>query len=367
MYLATLYWLIPAFCFFADNIKFIKHNKFLKYIFIGIIVFFTCFSYVTGSDWWAYKISYNGHCDDFEILYNHCANFAYYLGVDYWCFSYILKLIALFFLTKILTIYPKVSWFSFGLIFCNKFFIMMMAPILRNLLAVSLLWYAIYLVIIKKSWLKAFFVCFIAFGFHKSSLITVLLIIISFIFFKIHSLLIFFLLICAFIYAPALATSLRIISIAFNVPVNPYFQSGFVGYGGLTILNLPIILSLFYILIRKKYILQIHFGKILYNFSIMSIILVPFSMQIGVFYRIKIFFDLFWAITICNLIRLESSNLIKLFISLILIMSANALLTFDLINRNNYIPYTNYFLDSEEISKVKNYTKNNSPFKILKY
>ena len=101
----------------------------------------------------------------------------------------------------------------------------------------------------------------------------------------------------------------------------------------------------------------------LFNFAIMSVLLIPISVLIVGFYRIKMFFDLFWAIAVYMCIKNYYNRFTKYVFLMVYMISSSFLLTFDLINRNNYIPYTNYFLDRDTIpSNDKNYTSNNSPF-----
>ena len=364
MYLATLYWLIPAFCFFADNIKFIKHNKFLKYIFIGIIVFFTCFSYVTGSDWWAYEIRFTGDFNEFEPLYSFIANQSYHLGLNFWYFSSILKIICFIIIIKLLSHLVNSKndiWFCYGLLFCNKLFVMFMAPILRNLVAVSILWYAFYLQKHNKHMLALCF-CLLSIGFHKSAIIILLLCLLSKCLYYISSRLIILFFVLGFSIAPFIGNIVNTIILSFFSNTGIVYLSQKGNYGGLMILFLPIISTIFLFISNKNLIQDMKYGKDVYNYSVVSILLIPFIMHIGVMYRVKMFFDLFWATGIIFLLkRMKFAKLFKAIIAIVIIIDSYSLLNFELIIRDEYIPYTNYIIDDIPSKDKRNYTKNNSP------
>ena len=237
-----------------------------------------------------------------------------------------------------------------------------MAPILRNLVAVALLWGAIYYLQKKKVFIPLF-LCFLAMGFHKSAFIIIVLIIMSSVFAYIPNIINIFLLVLSILISPYIGKFLAVI---LSIIDNQYLEAHYSyasSYGSFFLLSLPHILSIFILLNKKRILFDSPLKKMLFNFAIMSVLLIPISVLIVGFYRIKMFFDLFWAIAVYMCIKNYYNRFTKYVFLMVYMISSSFLLTFDLINRNNYIPYTNYFLDRDTIpSNDKNYTSNNSPF-----
>jgi hypothetical protein len=347
-----------------------------------LIAFFLCFGYMTGTDWYNYEQYYNN--TNLAEKFTRSQEFGYFfietfigkLGVDFWAFHIVVKLLVFYSLIRF------VRWFNANVFLYLALFIPEIGFYLfidcpfRNLIAFGIALIAFRKLLENKT-LSYFVYVLIAMSFHLSAAIMILFYFVYKKNIKIYIILFATLIIylVAFnveflisnIYIPLAKISPLISERLQSYFVNSRYISDKISIGAFIRLFVLLILLFFKEVIisgekKRQYV---------YNLSILFLLIHPFGVTMKIFDRLFLFLIPFYIISIIYLLKSLTIKSNKYILYLFFILFSLKL-TYSIISYDyRYVPYTNYMFywvknDFPKIEYRKNYNPKHSPYKELK-
>lgn len=374
----TIYFIIFLYAF---NQKLSK-SKLLKGLLIIILCVFLCMGYMTGSDWRGYEYSYdyiNPFTDikGYEYSYSLIQFLFIILGIDFWCFFIILKLICFFITLRFMKRYSNNNYILPMLLFFGVFALdAYIDNPMRNLIASVIYLYSIKYIISKNIY-KYIIVVLIASTFHSSALFTLPL---YFVNRNIKNKVILISIISIFIVSVLFQVFFRqllyeyfwlsdnILSTRFGYN---YVDETF--YEDRNLKN-PITFGLIFhlfsfllLFINRKNINEVNYGRTLFNLTYIYVIVYLLSFSIEIFFRVRLFLFLPYIICLSFLPYIYMKNIkMKLMSFATIIIISFFTMTSTITKSYKYIPYTNYmsyiFQEKPTYLERSMYNFNNSPY-----
>lgn len=377
----TFYISLFTFFFFGiikNEILKSKKNNFI----IFLIIFLFCFSYQMGTDWLSYQSYYEKallkvswkeilkYDSGFEIGYIIINLFFYNLGISYEIFIGIVLSICTFVILKYIQKNSKNYYLAIFVFFISFLLAALVEPLVRQLIALTLFIISIKYIERKRA-IKYMFIIFLATLFHKSAFFLFPLYFIKYINISIKKLLVMLFLLKM--------TLLKIF------PILLFYFEGYYNYlyFGRYSVQKQIGITNILMLILYMFILFFIYGKkrnkIIYNFSILFIVIYFFSPNFSILSRMNLYFSPFIAITFSyvsdsslnkkNLILFYNHNLLKItkvmFIFLVFTVIFYRKSVHSELFKYAYLNYKNYIfvffkgeLKKDFNEKKENYEKN---------
>lgn len=326
-----------------------------------LIALFFCFSYMNGSDWRQYELVYEGSYQKslltMEPGFLLLLNVFKYLGVDFWHFFILVKLICFYFFAIRLYSYVPNNYFNALALFLSFFglFLFIDCP-LRNLIAVTIALYSIpYL--LNRDFRKFILVVILAALFHVSSLALLIL----YFFSNMHATKgrLIFSYIAFYAGLVILSSILKsgIISFFEGIPfigskLAIYFaEDNEASEGNVFTLGLLLRSILYIILVLNKDSIIKKYGLTFFNQIVVFFFLYRLSVTFPIFMRFTLFYSIFFTIgttMLFNVYSLRYRPVVYILFYFYLFSSMYTLIT----SSYKYVPYTNYleYLNEEKPS-----------------
>ena len=335
---------------------------------------------MTGTDWRVYEDIYT-HINFNNLFYNYFQEPGYYIymlpfrffNIDFFVFFIFTKVICyIAIVSKLLTYCEKYKYI--GLMYfipCYGFYLFIDNP-MRNLIAVSIILYAVKYLLERKP-IQYFSIVIIAMTFHTSACIMIPA------YFYMHKALstkkiIILYIAINVVFANRTILALIISNIFGSIPyiagkINSYIESSNSEGAGRVISLGFIIFFTFFVLLcfYKNQIYKIKNGKLIWNGAITFLLLYRLATTIEVFMRFQLFYMIFFVAGISYLTHFFTEQSKKIYISYLLVL---AIIGYSRIfSTYRYIPYTNYLTyalkgEFPSYSYRSAYNHNNSPYKI---
>ena len=372
-----IYIAIILFCFL---LAFFKMSRTIENIALIFIAVFLCFGYMTGTDWYMYELFYKS-AELSSIVerskesgYFIVQNFFSKLGVDFWIFHIVTKLLVFYSLIYFVRSF-KLNVFLFLALFIPEvgFYLFIDCPF-RNLIAFGFALIAFRMLFDNRKLLFFLFTA-LAMSFHLSAIILVIV----FFFYKKDLKVLVVLGIAIFAYVLAFNIEFLLkkvyIPIAEMIPIvgdrlKGYFlNTDYVA----TEINKGAYIRLFILLILLLFKPVILTGdktrQFVYNLAMLSMLLYPFGVTMKILHRFYIYLTPFYALSV---IYLLSSFTIKAnrYIIYFFFVGLSLLQTYVLVIYDyRYVPYSNYIKywikkDFPSIDYRLEYNKKYTPYKI---
>ena len=374
----VLYLSVILFCFVLSAFKLPKS---IENIALVLIAFFLCCGYMTGTDWYSYEKYYNNNLLANEIAktrefgYFYLQTFIGNIGVDFWIFHIVVKLLVFYSLVNFIRHF-ELNVFLFLAIFIPGIGLNLFIDCpFRNLIAFGICLQA-YNKLFENKTLSYFIYVFVALSFHATAFIMVPI---------------------YFIYKKNIKITLAIIAtvliytIAFNIDflvsniyipltkVSPMISERLRGYlldshfisdkindGSYIRLFILLILLLF----KERIIAGERNRSYILNLSILFLIFYPLGISLKVFQRFTLYLFPFYSISIIYLLKSlkikTNVYILNLFFILFSLQQTYNTVSVDF----RYVPYTNYIFyfvrnDFPSIDYRYQYNRKNSPYKEL--
>ncbi len=379
----TVYFLLLLICSLGGFIHELKKSKYWYIFVISLSIIILCGGYMTGSDWRLYELFYeelnlSSPFESFSFEPGYVLYMCLFkiLGISFWPYFIITK--AIIFLVCVHFI-KKYSGDKFYL--CYTYFVFSFGIFffvdnpMRNLIAATIMLFAIEKLISKNYW-QYIFIVIIASLFHVSA---ILMLIIPVLFsFRINNWGLFTIFILLNIASVTLLShflgAVEFLSSLFSYlegKFTSYFvKSGEETFGRLFSLGF-IIQFLFFLLLlySRKYLeAQGNTGKLIFSFGILYVFFYRLGLSIDLFYRFQMYLSLFYTIAIVNIQGIFKVGINRTSYSIYL-MSLLLMFTYTTITSSpKYVPYTNYFVysifyDDLDYNYRSDYNYKFSPYK----
>ncbi|KDE65185.1 hypothetical protein FUSO7_09990 [Fusobacterium necrophorum BFTR-2] len=338
-------------------------NKFLSSIATISFFIFLCLTYLNGSDWINYEKIYSEYSLSNFLTFPFEKAFSFYfslfkgIGVDFWIFFIITKIICLYIFIKILKKFLPNYFLGLSVFYIQMGLYLIIDCPLRNLIAIALAFLSIDSLIVKKS---KFFIlyCILAILFHNSAIILIFYFIF---YFGVKVKKIKIVLWCLF-FISFLFTNKNFILYLIHffrfIPVL-YFRILNYFYGPYSVespLNIRLIEKylitfsslVYYKDIKEKY----KFGEQMLILNLFFLLCYTMAMTWAIFVRLSLYFRIFNIIILVYLIESFHNRILKYLSKIVYITYLFVNLYFLLKITNIYIPYTNYleYIGKEKLS-----------------
>lgn len=350
------------------NIETKNKFKYFEYIILSIVAIFICSGYMTGSDWRSYELYYNelsfGNFDSrMEYGFQIYSNIFKLIGLDFWTFIIINKLLVFILLVKSLRKWGVPIFLFLFLFLPDVGYYLFIDNPMRNFLAL-----AIWIVSIKYLFERNFFIflCLSVFAsfFHIVALIMIPL------YFAVNLKIKNWMIIALFILFNIIAYNTERLFDNINAIANfsnilssriePYlytdnYISQTINFG-----TLHRTLFMFFLIFRRKHIENENkYGTYCFNLAALSLLIYPFGMSMFVLQRFNLFISPF--IIICTILAINSfKNKSTRKTIMIVLLSYCILRTILLVTYDyRYVPYTNYIIYSIKDQKPSYYERSN--------
>lgn len=342
----SIYYLSIIFLLIADYL--FKNIKLFLYLALFLVVVISGTRYGTGYDFFNY-VSFYTHSlpENLEPLFKLSIIVLKQVSSDsqimFFLYSFFTVILTYIGITKY-TKYTKTSFLIFLLIpglYLNSF------SILRQAIAEPILFLAFFYLIYNKSLLRFYLLSLVAFLFHYSAILPVVIVLISYsILKKSYSLLFYILVLCLniILYQINLATFLLGFAFGKYVAYLDFIQH--TSLLKIVVSNLFILILIFF----KNQFISTKEDNIILNILFIGIVILNIFSDFTPITRLSYYFLIFQIILVPKLIYSFKNNNIKiialtLFISYYCLMFGNALVT-DMATETDagMIPYKNYFL-----------------------
>ena len=340
-----------------------------KEYFICFIMLFLSFSYEMGTDWVNYQDIYENHnFKDVEIGYVLLNILGKKLNLSYEIFMGILIFLSSFILLKIISKYSRNEYIYYFIILTKYLLVASFEPTIRQLLAVTIITLG-YKKIDNKNFFQYCIYVFLAFLFHKSAIIGIIIYFIDNINLNMKKIISLFLLFPFIIKIIPMILQGLINFLPMFQRYSNYFQN--IYYSKEISLNLYLNLYIIFTTILLLFFIQYYYDK--YNFkkkyiknmAILYIIIGFYLNKLPILYRVQEYFIIGLAIGLsyiggrkyCYITRNKKINLKYLSIIILYIdISLYFFINFysNPLNRLRYGEYKNYFIEI-----MKGDTKNN--------
>lgn len=365
--------LVPIF------IVFTKNKNVTKFIVICVALFL-CFGYMTGSDWRSYELMYEQYqlrdfsfLEFYEPLFYLLTSLCEYLGVSFWTFLIVSKLVCFFIITNVL---KKVSgnlygW-SLAFIIPLSFIYLFIDNPLRNLIAITIYSYGL-MYFFEKKYLIFILISLFAGLFHITVFPVLLLTFLMNVRIKSKYIVIVYLIFFSILtFSPTTLTKL-VVNLFSNISfisskIEYYFlQENEFSEGSRFSLGLIIkLISFFLIIYSRKKIEQFPLGKYIFNGAILYLFLYRVGLSISIFSRYQLYFSLFYSVA-CILcyysFAIYSRGIYKAYIILTIVLSVHT----NILSKPVFLPYSSYlpylFTEKPSFYYRSNYNYINSPVK----
>lgn len=368
-------------CFFlAFGFRKEEKNEIASSIFFVFLGLFLCFGYTTGTDWRVYEGAYQGIEESVMAMfffmepgYVLLTWAAKSLGMDFFHFFIVLKLIIYVIFVKALKFYcPKDTLFISLLFFIAwyAYFFFIDNP-MRNMIAI-----AIFLSSLKymreRRFLPFLMLTLLAISFHFSAIIMLLFYYFGNKSYKTSNIVIVYVVVSVllldrniiFSILDNLLSSVPLIGSKIAIYAEP--ESG---DGGGKLLSLGLVIhTLIFILLmlgRDKIERNPH-GKMIFMFSVLFSLLFRLGLTITIMGRFQFYIAIFYVASIGMLYYAFEVRSRILYLCFVLLISVGPCISY-LIKDSRYIPYTNYLFfigDDMSFEERSQYNPDNSPYYI---
>jgi hypothetical protein len=369
-----IYYIIFILCGLGFYFSF-KEDKNISYILIAILGAFLSTGYMCGTDWPVYEQMYNMAEKFNPDLFRKEKGYLLYmllfrsLNIDFWYFVIINKIVVFVILINFIKNF-EINKSGFLLLFLSEIgFMLFIDNPLRNFIAFGLGLITFSCLFQKKNVLFFIF-AFVAFSFHFSAIILLVLFFVRNIKFSTSTVLTFFIL-SYFVFATIDFSFLQSIlpEKIFNERLRGYLRNDKFIQDAFTIGFVFRTVTLIFILYFRDKVISGKFGLIVFNGSIIFFLVYPISISFVIVQRLQYYTFPLVFISILYIIReLESRRLLRDITKLILILYSFIKLDSTLTLDSRYIPYSNYLYyeitdkhpDFESRTK---HNERNSPYK----
>lgn len=356
-----------------------KLPKHVENIGLLIIAVFVCGGYMTGTDWYMYEEFYNNlkfadiaaknKESSYFLLQTTISN----LGVDFWTFHIVIKLLVFYTLIFFVRSF-KINVFLFLALFLPEvgLYLFVDCPF-RNLIS-----FGIALIAFKKLFehkLISFFIfVFFASLFHFSALFLVIVYFLYRFNIKIYAVIVLTIALYILAFNVDFLIENIYLPLANKIPVlqdrlKSYFlDSGYIA----TEINKGTyvrLIILFILLLFKDLIIANDKNKqLVYNLTILFLLIYPFGVTMKIFHRFSIYLIPFYTFSIIYMLKSFSYKVNKYIIYSFFViwslMQTYVLVIYDY----RYVPYSNYFIhfikkDLPDIEYRSEFNKKHSPYK----
>lgn len=347
-----LYIVIVLLCY----IMAVSKNREIGFVIFIIVALFLCCGYMTGSDWRNYETMYYSskfgefNNDKIEVGYSIFTTFFNYIGVNFWIFWCLLKIVLFGVVVKTVRSIGVSLWLFLAIFLPEIGYHWFINNPMRNLIA-CVIFMSSFSYLIERRIVPYMLLAILAALFHFSALIMIPIYFLSKV--KISNKVYVVIFIAAFLLSLKLDFLIELILKL--VTKNQFIASRTTGYflnSGylLTSLNIGLLYRVFLfslLLIQRRKIEEKYtFGKVIISLSMLYFILYPIAIPIQMSQRFLYYVLPFMIISMIYVINTLSKVLYQqVFTTIIVIFSL--LNTYKLVTANCfYIPYTNCVLNS---------------------
>jgi len=326
-----------------------------------LIALFFCFSYMNGSDWRQYELVYEGKYQtgllNMEPGFLLLLKTFRYLGVDFWHFFILIKLVCFYFFAIRLYSYLPNNYFNAMALFLSFFglFLFIDCP-LRNLIAVTIALYSIPH-LLNRDFRKFLLIVIFAALFHVSSLALLLLYFLSNMNASKGRLIFTYI---AFYAALVVLSSMLKSGISGFFAGIPFIGSKIAIYfaedneateGNIITLGLLLRSILYIILVLNKDAIIRKYGLTFFNQVVIFFFLYRLSVTFPIFMRFTLLYSIFFTVgatMLFNIYSLRYRPVVYILFYFYLFSNMYTLIT----SSYKYVPYTNYleYLNEEKPS-----------------
>lgn len=346
-----LYFFVLTLCFILDS-KLKKHRQ-LYFFGSTIVVCFLCFGYMVGSDWRQYERDYENDFYEWYLLSGEIGSFLLFkvfkdLGIDFWIFTGLCKMIYLGSIFKLASYFTEKKWSVIGLYFLmgDLLAIIICCPF-RNMLAITAANISIIQYLKEKKILAVAFLI-LACTFHSAFIVSVAVIISYFFLNKIAKnitsrqyILIYIMLYVIILFTPIFDFIYNTVIPFFNLTEMAENHGGENMKNFLTVGNIKELFLFSILVVHRKDILALKGGNILFYFAMFSSLGFLLFKCIPVGSRFNIINKFFYAIVFTQLISIKLHNckfkLLPRFVLIVCFISS----FYNIYNNYMYIPYSN--------------------------
>lgn len=174
-----VYLIVFGICLLIDSYK--RKDKGFRLLLIGSVYIILCFGYTTGTDWPSYELAYQSgtagaHFSEREPGLGFLISIFHPIIEDFWLFNGLCKVFFLFSLVSMISIFTSKIWTTIALsLVFSTMFLVVNCP-MRFMLSCAFLFNAFRL-FMKKRKIFACFIGFVAFLFHITIIVPILIII----------------------------------------------------------------------------------------------------------------------------------------------------------------------------------------------
>lgn len=346
-----LYFLIILLCFILDGK--IRKNKAFYIIGCLIVVCFLCFGYMVGSDWRQYERDYDNDYYEWYLLAGEYGSYWVFkifkdLGVDFWLFTGIFKII---YFSSILTLasqFTEKKWSVIGVyIIMNDLLAIIISCPFRNMLAITVANFAIVLFLRNKKILSAI-TLLLACTFHSVFIVTVAILLSYFLLNKIAIKITSFQYVLMYIgfYIIILFTPIFDMIYSYVIPIFSLTDMAEL-HGAenmknfLTVGNIKEFLLFVVLITFRDDILKLKGGSILFYFAMFSALGFLLFKCLPVGSRFNIINKFFYAIVFSQIIFAKLSKSVKSYIPRFVLVICFLSTFYSMYYTYLYIPYSN--------------------------
>lgn len=376
----ALYFLFPGVIVIADLLR--RRSKPLLYSVVFVVGLFLCFGYMTGSDWRAYELAYGlllikespPHSTDPGFL---LLMLPFTLsGVEFWHFFIVAKVVLyLIFCYYIRRFAAHDFYYAFAIFYGYIAVFLFIDNPMRNLIAS-----AVYLFALKhireREWLKYLFVCFVAVLFHKSALLLIPLYFVLNRTYQARHIAIAFIAFNALIhiYGGDLVQAVKSIDYAGYADsketaekLYSYVLADDIEDKRFSLGLLARYIAFIVLILSKKRIERSSgYGAMIFNGSILVIVILRLAFLWPILVRVVIPLSLFFCVAIAIAVRSSDGIMKPVYYATFLVFYSAALYS-QITSAYKYIPYTSYlsycFADKPDYEYRSDYNLSHSPYR----
>lgn len=356
-------------CLLIDKTSNHKIDKYLLVLFVVVIL---CFGYMVGSDWREYERIYDGTLE-MDKFYEREFGFVFFIRTvskiisDFWVFSALVKIIYLYSTIRMFSLFTDKKWSVLSLCFAYYFLFMIIDCPLRFMLASTIVQFSVEYYL-KRKYVIFVLLCTIAFTFHNTILIPVIIILLSAFARKLVGIKNVYLYI---IYLVAIVLSMmsQLYSNIYQVIINTLFFSSYAEIDRYstylvqdfsTLGSIKNLLIGFFVIYYKPQIIKGNHGNVVFYFSYITIVLQSLFLNIPTTFRLIILSGYFIPIAMITIfnrreITIGSRRFMKIAIGFLLfvVMLRN-------VSAWNYTPYSNsiYYILTDHLPYSYRYNHN---------
>lgn len=347
-----LYLIIIIICFLLDGKKY-RNNKTLYTIGCLVVICFLCFGYMVGSDWRQYERDY---VNDYYVWYVTSGEIGSYwifkifksLGVDFWLFTGICKILYFYSILYLASRFTDKKWSVIGvyIIMSDLLAIIISCPF-RNMLAVTVANFAIALYLNNKR-ILSIVLLLLACTFHSAFIVTAAILVSYFFFNKLASRITSsqYVFIYLGLYAIILFTPIFDIIYTYAVPffglTDLAEQHGTENMKNfLTIGNVKELILFMLLVVFRNDILKLKGGNILFYYAMFSALGFLLFKCLPVGSRLNILNKFFYAIVFSQLLHTKLTSNARTYLPRFALTICLLSTFYNMYNTYVYIPYSN--------------------------